>query len=105
MESFPIVYTKNNSLKPLQMVTPMDQDMKRGLKKIVKNAEIKIASSLLRWKYKKEGKVAPDDESIERQSGLIADQTRQIIAERGKNILGELKKAYHEVKGKGGPKT
>lgn len=81
----------------------MDEDLKRGLKEIAKNAEIKVASSLLRWKYKKEKKGVPDEGDIGRQSEIITDQAHKIITKRGKNIWTGLKKAYHDVRGKEGP--
>lgn len=80
----------------------MDEDIKRGLKKIAKNTEIRVAESLLRWKHKKEGKKMPDEEDIGRQSEAIADQANQIIAKRGKNIWEELKRVYQKGQKKEG---
>lgn len=74
----------------------MDEDIKRGLKKIARNTETMLTGSVLRWKYKKEGKKIPTDQELEHQSQLIADQARKIISKRGKNIWNELKKAYKE---------
>jgi len=78
----------------------MDEDLKKGLKKMAKNAEMKVAESLLRWKYRKEGKKVPDDESIGQQSKIISDQAHHIIAKRGKNIWEGLKEAYQKGKKK-----
>lgn len=74
----------------------MDEDIKRGLKRMAKNTEIKLTESILRWKYKKEGKKIPDDENISQQSKVVADQTHEIIAKRGKNIWSGLREAYHK---------
>jgi hypothetical protein len=74
----------------------MDEDLKKGLKKVGKNAELKLTESLLRWKYRKEGKVIPDDEALGRQSKVIAEQAHQIISKRGKSIWDEFSQAYRK---------
>ena len=74
----------------------MDEEIKKGFKRIARNTGVKVTESILRWKYKKEGKTIPDDQSLEVQSGLITDQAHQIISRSGKNIWGELKKVYHK---------
>ena len=76
----------------------MDEDLKKGLKKMAKNAELKVAESLLRWKYRKEGKRVPDDESIGQQTRTITDQAHQIIAKRGMSIWQGFKEAYQKAK-------
>jgi hypothetical protein len=76
----------------------MDEALKKGLKKMAKNAELKMAESLLRWKYKKGGKPAPDDESIDQQTRTITDQAHQIIAKRGKRIWVGFKEAYQKAR-------
>ena len=74
----------------------MDEDLKKGLKKMGKNAELKLTESLLRWKYRKEGKVLPNDENLGEQSKVIAEQAHKIITKRGKSIWGELTQAYRK---------
>ncbi len=80
----------------------MDEDIKRGLKKIARNTETMLTGSILRWKYKKEGKKIPNNQELEQQSQLITDQAHKIISKRGKNIWNELKKAYKERQKKEG---
>ena len=80
----------------------MDKDIKRDLRRIARNTEIKVAESVLRWKYKKEKGNIPHDEDISRKSKVIADQAHEIIAKRGKNIWKELKNAYHKGQKKEG---
>ena len=75
----------------------MDEDLKKGLKKMGKNAELKLTESLLRWKYRKEGKVIPNDEDLGEQSRVIAEKAHRIITERGKSIWGELTQAYRKT--------
>jgi len=48
----------------------MDEEIKKGFKRIARNTGVKVTESILRWKYKKEGKTIPDDQSLEVQSGL-----------------------------------
>lgn len=74
----------------------MDDELKKNLKKVTEKTEIKLTESILRWKYKKEGKEIPVDQDLEGQSRLILDQAHKTISKRGKNIWNELKKAYQK---------
>jgi hypothetical protein len=74
----------------------MDEEIKKDLKKAAQRAEAKVAESLLRWKYKKDGRSLPDSEHLESQSRLIADQANQVIARHGRKVWHELKKAYRK---------
>lgn len=72
----------------------MDEEIKKDLKKAAHRAEVKVTETILRWKYKKEGRSVPDSEHIESQSRLIADQANQVIARQGRKLWHEIKKAY-----------
>ncbi len=72
----------------------MEQDTKNNLKKIAEEAEMRVARSIPRWKYKKEEKQVPPEYQLENQSRQVAGQAHQVIAKRGKNIFNELKKVY-----------
>lgn len=72
----------------------MDEDIKKGIKRLAENAEIGIARSVLRWKYKKEGGAHPGEDDLESQSRKVADRAHHVIAERGRNVWNELKKVY-----------
>jgi hypothetical protein len=74
----------------------MDQDIKKNIKKTVRNAEVGLAKSILRWKYKKEGRKVPNDQQMENHSRQIAGQAHHVIAKRSKNIWNGLKKVYVE---------
>jgi hypothetical protein len=76
----------------------MSKDIKDDLKKLAKETEVKLAESILRWRYKKEGKKLPDKDYLEHKSRTITDRANMILAQRGKNIFNEFKKAYHEGK-------
>lgn len=79
----------------------MDRETKQELKKMARNTGAKLTESILRWKYKKEGKQAPQDPELQRQSRVITDQAHQIISERGKKIWKEFKKAVQKKETKG----
>ena len=74
----------------------MDEDLKKNLKEMTEKTEIRLAESLLRWKYKKEGKEIPADQNLEDQSRLIMEEAHKTISKRGKNIWNELKKVYRK---------
>ena len=72
----------------------MDENIKKGIKRLTENAEIGIARSILRWKHKKEKGTPPGDDDIETQSRMVAGKAHGVIAERGRNFWNELKKVY-----------
>ncbi len=78
----------------------MDDQIKENLKKAVEQAETSLAKSILRWKYKKEGRPAPSDHQLEDESRQVSRRARGIIARRGKNAFLELKKTYKKKSGK-----
>jgi len=72
----------------------MDEQIKKNVKKLARDAENKVARSILRWKYKKEGKSVPVEHQLENESRYVAEKAHQVIAKRGKTVLNELKKVY-----------
>ena len=74
----------------------MGNDIKKDLKKIAQDAQVNIVRSILNWKYKREGRQSPDDETLERQSRRISRQANDVIVKRGKNVWNEFKKAYND---------
>lgn len=72
----------------------MDEQIKKDVKKLALDAENKVARSILRWKYKKEGKTVPEEHQLDNESRYVAGKAHQVIAKRGKNVLNELKKVY-----------
>jgi NADH:ubiquinone oxidoreductase subunit E len=72
----------------------MDEQIKKNVKKLARDAENKVARSILRWKYKKEGKPIPVEHQLENESRYVAEKAHQIIAKRGKTVLNELEKVY-----------
>ncbi|MFH1350913.1 MAG: hypothetical protein ABII26_08230 [Pseudomonadota bacterium] len=78
----------------------MVEELKEDLKRMARETETRVAKSLLRWKYKKEGKRIPNDQEIDVHSKMLTEQAHEIISRRGKNIWNELKKAVHKGKEK-----
>ena len=78
----------------------MDEDIKKGLKKIARNAEERVAGTLLRWKFKKEGKKVPDDRDIEALSRDISDRANLILSKTGKTIWSEMKSLMNDARKK-----
>ena len=74
----------------------MDKDIKTDLKKLVKDTEVKLTESILRWKHSREGKEIPDRQSLERQSRIITEQANEILSRRAKSIWNEIKKSYRK---------
>ena len=80
----------------------MGQDKRQGLKKMAQAAEAKIAEGLLRWRYKKEGNLVPENPILKKQSERLVQEARQIMSKRAKNIWEELKEAYRKGRKEGG---
>ena len=72
----------------------MDEEIKKNLGRFARNTESMVARSILRWKYKKEGKPIPLDHQLEHESRQVASRAHEVIAKRGKNVWNELKKFY-----------
>ena len=74
----------------------MAEEIKYNLKKIAVEAEMKVAKSILRWKYKKEGKDVPPEYRLESESRQVAGRAHEVLAKRGRNVFNELKKVYRK---------
>ena len=76
----------------------MNKDIKKDLKKLAKETEVKLTESILRLKHSKDGGKMPDRKKLEHQSRLITDQANKILSRRGKTIWNEIKSAYRKSK-------
>lgn len=74
----------------------MSDEIKKDLKKLALQTEARLAESLLKWKYRKEGKEAPEEERVRRDSEQVAEQANRVLSKRGKRVWDELKKAYRQ---------
>jgi len=72
----------------------MGDEIKENLKRAVQQAEVSVTKSILRWKYKKEGRTPPREERLEEDSRRAADRAHEVVARRGKTVWEELKKSY-----------
>ena len=61
------------------------------MKNMVKATEMKITESVLRWKYKKEGKEIPGESELQHRSHVISQKANEILNRRGKSIMKEVK--------------
>jgi hypothetical protein len=68
--------------------------MDNDLKAIARGAEKQLTESILRWKYRKEGKSVPEDDLLQRQSEQVRDQAHRILHHRSRKVWEEIKKAY-----------
>ena len=71
----------------------MSDEIKRDLKNLARRTETRLAESLLKWKYRKEGKEIPGEERVRRESERVTEQANRVLSERGKRAWNELKKA------------
>ena len=74
----------------------MDEHMKAKLRRLAEAAEIGAARSVLKWKYKKEGKNVPSDAQLNQQSRDAASLARDVLTKTGKTVWHDLKEAYDE---------
>ena len=79
----------------------MDQELKKNIKKVARDTESRVAESILRWKYKKEGRTLPDEQNLGQKSRLITEQANEIISKRGKRVWKEIKKSYRKMRNGG----
>jgi hypothetical protein len=72
----------------------MTEELKKNLKKLAEETEIKVARSVLRWKYNKEGRQIPPEHQLDNDSKRVAFKAHHVIAKRGKSVWNELKAVY-----------
>jgi hypothetical protein len=69
----------------------MDDQLKKNVKRLADQGERWLARSLLKWKYKQEGRALPDEVELERRGRQIAEEAKAVIKKRGKTVLEEFK--------------
>jgi hypothetical protein len=72
----------------------MDHEIKDNFKKFAEATEVKLARSLLRWKYRREGRQLPEEYQLENRSRELATRAHNVISKRGKNVWDEFKRLY-----------
>jgi hypothetical protein len=58
--------------------------------------ELKLAKSILRWKFQKEGSPVPDDSELDAAASRLLEEARGIARKRGKNLLDILKEGARD---------
>ncbi len=74
----------------------MDEDMKKRFRRFAEEVEIGAVRSILKWKYKKEGKTTPSDVQLDQQSREAASLANDVITRTGKTVWHDLKGVYGE---------
>jgi oligoendopeptidase F len=67
---------------------------KSDLKDMARRAETKLTESILRWKYRKEGRSVPLNNVLERQSEQVREEAHRILSKSGKRVWEEFRKVY-----------
>lgn len=67
-----------------------------SLGKKLRTAEKELTKGLVKWKLKREGRMPPDEETLEKGSEQLMDEAHRIVKKTGKSIFEDLKKAKKE---------
>ncbi len=62
----------------------------------LRQSELRLAKSILRWKLQKEGSPLPDDSELDAAALRLLDEARKIARKRGKKVLDILKEEARE---------
>jgi hypothetical protein len=62
-----------------------------SLVKHLRQSELKLAKSILRWKLQKEGSPIPDNGDLDVAASRLLDEAREIAKKRGITLLDILK--------------
>ena len=57
----------------------------------IRQSELKLAKSILRWKLQKEGSPPPENSDLDFAASRLLDEAREIAKKRGMNLLDILK--------------
>lgn len=87
--------------EPLE-AEPMGKDNRSEIRRALDRAERGITRSVIRWKYKKEGRPLPPHDVLEGRSRQVIDEAHKIIARRGGSVWNELRNVYARQKDKKG---
>ena len=63
----------------------------KNILKHLRQSELKLAKSILRWKLQKEGSPMPDDSALDLAASRLLDEAREIAKKRGVTLLEILK--------------
>jgi hypothetical protein len=57
----------------------------------IRQSELRLAKSILRWKLQKEGSPPPNNSDLDAAASRLLDEAREIAKQRGMNLLDILK--------------
>ena len=57
----------------------------------LRQSELRLAKSILRWKLQKEGSPIPDNSDLDAAASRLLDEAREIAKKRGMTLLDILK--------------
>jgi hypothetical protein len=63
----------------------------------LRQSELRLAKSILRWKLQKEGSPLPDDSALEVAASRLLDEAREIAKKRGITLLQILKEEARQL--------
>lgn len=65
----------------------------------IREGELKLAKSILRWRLQKEGKAVPPEAELDSAAGRLLEESRQIARQRGRNLYEILKEEANRIFG------
>jgi hypothetical protein len=63
----------------------------------IRQSELKLAKSILRWKLEKEGSSPPENSDLDLAASRLLDEAREIAKKRGMNLLDILKEEANRL--------
>lgn len=63
----------------------------------LRQSELRLAKSILRWKFQKEGLPLPNNSELDAAASRLLDEARKIAKKRGKNLLDILKEEARQL--------
>ncbi len=57
----------------------------------LRQSELRLAKSILRWKLQKEGQPLPENDELDAAASRLLDEARDIAGKTGKNLFDILK--------------
>ena len=63
----------------------------------LRQSELTLAKSILRWKFQKEGRPPPEDGELDMAASRVLDEAREIARKTGKNLFDILKEEAKEL--------
>jgi hypothetical protein len=62
----------------------------------LRQSELRLAKSILRWKLQKQGQPIPNDSELDAAASRLLAEAREISKQRGKKLLDVLKEEARE---------